>query len=219
MAEGTDFLYPFIEGDERDAGALLVDLASSVEAKVATGAELRDATYARIAPDLARTARVMADRFLRGGCLFTCGNGGSATDAQSLAALFSRPPSGRAVAARCLADDPAVLTALANDVGFDLVFARQLIAYASADDVVVALSTSGNSRNLVTALDHAHRAGLATVGIAGYDGGEMARLGGVDACFVVRSDSVHRIQEVQADVGWRLWQEVQAHLVEEGNGG
>ena len=55
MAEGTDFLYPFIEGDERDAGALLVDLASSVEAKVATGAELRDATYARIAPDLAGT--------------------------------------------------------------------------------------------------------------------------------------------------------------------
>ena len=137
MAEGTDFLYPFIEGDERDAGSLLVDLASSVEAKLATGTALRQATFARVASDLATAAHAMADRFRHGGRLFTFGNGGSATDAMSLAALFARPPTGRPVAARCLADDPAVLTALANDVGFELVFVRQLIAHAGPDDVAL----------------------------------------------------------------------------------
>jgi D-sedoheptulose 7-phosphate isomerase len=218
VAEGTDFLYPFIEGDERDAGSLLADLASSVEAKIATGTTLRDATFARIASDLATTAHAMAHRFRQGGRLFTLGNGGSATDAMSLAALFARPPTGRPLAARCLADDPAVLSALANDVGFELVFVRQLIAHAGPDDVVLALSTSGNSRNLVAALDYAAHAGLCAVGIAGYDGGEMARRPDLDACFVVGSDSVHRIQEVQAAVGWQLWSDVQARLVEDPTG-
>ena len=219
MAEGTDFLYPFIEGGERDAGALLVDLASSVEAKVTSSASLRESTLAGLEPGLVDAAQAIADRFHRGGRLFTCGNGGSATDALSLAALFRRPPSGRAVATRCLADDPAVLTALANDVGFDLVFVRQLMAHAAATDVLVAFSTSGDSRNLMAALAHAHRAGLYTVGIAGYEGGEMARLDGVDACFVVRSESVHRIQEVQAAIAWRLWQYVQDRLTREEHGG
>ena len=201
MTEGTDFLYPFIEGDERDAGSLLVDLTASVEAKVATGAALRDATLARVGPDLLNAARGMADRFARGGRLFTFGNGGSATDAMSLATLFARPPFGRALPAQCLATDPAVLTALANDVGFDLVFVRQLIAHAGPDDIALALSTSGNSRNLIAALAHAARAGLYTVGVAGYDGGEMGRARDLDVCFVVQSDSVHRIQEVQSAVG------------------
>jgi D-sedoheptulose 7-phosphate isomerase len=213
VAEGTDFLYPFIEGDERDAGSLLVDLTASAEAKVATGDALRQATFARIDADLTAVARVMANRFARGGRLFTFGNGGSATDAMSVAALFAHPPSGRAVPARCLADDPAVLTALANDVGFDLVFVRQLIAHAGAGDVALALSTSGNSRNLVAALEHAVGVGMGTVGIAGYDGGDMARTRGLDACFVVGSDSVHRVQEVQAAVAWQLWSEVQVRLV------
>ena len=215
MTERTDFLYPFIEGDERDAGPLLVDLAASVAAKVTTGAALQEATFARLGPDLLTAARAMADRFLRGGRLFTFGNGGSATDAMSLATLFARPPYGRAVPARCLATDPAVLTALANDVGFDLVFVRQLIAHAGPDDIALALSTSGNSRNLVAALAHAARAGLYTIGVAGYDGGEMGRARELDVCVVVQSDSVHRIQEVQSALGWHLWSDVQACLARE----
>ena len=218
MAEGTDFLYPFIEGDERDAGTLLVDLAASVEAKVATGDALREATFARLGTEVSATARSMADRFRRGGRLFTFGNGGSATDARSLASLFGRPPAGRPLPARCLADDPAVLTALANDVGFDLVFTRQLIAHAGPGDLAVGISTSGNSRNLLSALEHAARTGLLTLGLAGYDGGEMRGCGALDACFVVESDSVHRIQEVQAALAWRLWSEVQACLDEDATG-
>jgi D-sedoheptulose 7-phosphate isomerase len=212
VAEDTDFLYPFIEGDERDAGALLVDLASSVEAKVADGDALRVVTFAGAATEVNATARSMADRFQRGGRLFTFGNGGSATDARSLASLFACPPHGRPLPARCLADDTAVVTALANDVGFELVFVRQLIAHAGADDIALGFSTSGNSRNLLAAFEHAARTGLLGVGFAGYDGGEMRDCGDLDACFVVGSDSVHRIQEVQAALAWRLWSEVQACL-------
>lgn len=218
MADGTDFLYPFIEGDERDAGALLVDLAASVEAKIAAADALRESTFARLGTEISATARAMADRFGRGGRLFTFGNGGSATDARSLASLFGCPPAGRPLPARCLAVDPAVLTALANDVGFELVFTRQLIAHAGPDDIAAGISTSGNSRNLLSALEHAARTGLLTLGLAGYDGGEMRDCGALDTCFVVESDSVHRIQEVQAAVAWRLWSEVQACLDEDATG-
>jgi len=218
VADGTDFLYPFIEGDERDAGALLVDLAASVDAKVAAADALRETTFARLGTNVSVTARSMADRFRRGARLFTFGNGGSATDARSLASLFGRPPAGRPLPARCVADDPAVLTALANDVGFELVFTRQLIAHAGPDDIAVGISTSGNSRNLLSAFEHAARDGLLTLGLAGYDGGEMRASGALDACFVVESDSVHRIQEVQAALVWRLWSEVQGCLDKDATG-
>ncbi len=164
------------------------------------------------AETLATAADAMATAFAAGGRLFSFGNGGSATDAASLAALFARPPSGRALPARCLADDPAVLTALANDVGFDLVFSRQLIAYATAGDIAVGLSTSGSSRNLLAAFAEARRRGLVTVGLAGYDGGEMATSADVEHCLVVASDSVHRVQEVQASLAFVLWEAVQARL-------
>ena len=88
--------------------------------------------------------------------------------------MFARPVEGVALAARCLADDTAVLTALANDVGFELVFSRQLIAHADPGDIALGISTSGNSRNLIAAFDEAARRGLLTIGLAGYGGGEMA---------------------------------------------
>ena len=87
------------------------------------------------------------------------GNGGSSTDAASLASLFVQPPWGQSLPARNLVDDSAVLTALGNDVGFDLVFSRQLIAHADADDIAIGLSTSGNSRNLLHAFAEAARRG------------------------------------------------------------
>ena len=174
MPEGTDFLYPFIEGDERDAGPLLLDLARSAAGKHEVSVALRAATLSATGPALAAAAAATAAAFAAGGQLFTFGNGGSATDAASVAALFSRPPSGRALPARCLADDPAVLTALANDVGFELVFSRQLIAHGRAGDIAIVLSTSGGSRNVLTAFAEARRRGLVTVGLSGYDGGEMA---------------------------------------------
>ena len=212
MPEGTDFLYPFIEGDERDAGPLLLDLARSAAGKHELSLALRTAVMASAGETLAAAADAMAMAFAAGGRLFSFGNGGSATDAASLAALFARPPSGRALPARCLADDPAVLTALANDVGFDLVFSRQLIAHATAGDIAVGISTSGGSRNVLGAFVEARRRGLVTVGLAGYDGGEMAMSADVEHCLVVPSDSVHRVQEVQASLAFALWEAVQARL-------
>jgi D-sedoheptulose 7-phosphate isomerase len=212
MADGTDFLYPFIEGDERDAGPLLADLARSAVAKGALSARLRADTLERIRDQVAMAADAMAESFRRGGRLFTFGNGGSSTDAATLAALFARPPWGPVHPARSLVDDTAVMTALGNDVGFDLVFSRQLIAYAAAGDVALGVSTSGSSRNLLTAFAQARVRGLLTVGLAGYDGGEMAGSAEVQHCLVVRSDSVHRVQEAQAAVGFALWAEVQRRM-------
>jgi len=212
MTGSSDFLYPFIEADETDAGSLLADLARSAQAKARTSTALRSTTLDRCTASIALAAAAMADRFATGGRLFVFGNGGSSTDAASLVRLFIRPPWGRALPARSLIDDAAVLTALGNDVGFDLVFSRQLIADADANDIAVGLSTSGNSRNLLAAFDEAARRDLLTVGIAGYSGGEMARSPSVHHCLVVDDDSVHRIQETQAAIGWTLWQHVQERL-------
>jgi len=212
----TDFLYPFIEGDERDAGPLLVDLAASARAKAAESASLRDATIADQAAVFDAAAAAMAASFRGGGRLFAFGNGGSATDALTAATLFSRPPHGASLPARSLVEDPAVLTALANDVGFDAVFSRQLIASATAGDIALGISTSGTSRNVLHAFDEARRRGLLSVGLTGYGGGEMAASPAVDHCLVVKSDSVHRTQETQAALLFELWSRVQQLVAPDG---
>jgi len=191
---------------------LLTDLSRSAEAKVAASAHLRQATLQSSNDIIERAASAIADRLLQGGTLFTFGNGGSSTDAASLASLFVRTPWGQPLRARSLVDDSAVLTALGNDVGFELVFSRQLIAHASGADVVIGLSTSGNSRNLLRCFEEADGRGLLTIGIAGYNGGEMAASPHVRHCLVVDADSVHRIQETQAALGFALWKAVQSRL-------
>lgn len=210
----TDFLYPFIERDEREVGPLLDDLTRSAAGKAEASASLRTDTLSALDAELATTASAMAERFLAGGQLFTFGNGGSSTDAAGAAALFSRPPAGRPLPARSLVADHAVLTALANDVGFELVFSRQLISTAKPTDIALGLSTSGSSVNLLRAFSEARRLGLLTVGIAGYEGGTMADGGAVDHCLVVRSASVHRIQEVQNAVVFDLWERTQGTVAE-----
>jgi D-sedoheptulose 7-phosphate isomerase len=214
-AEPTGFLYPFIDGDERDAPALLADLAASARAKMAESSELRAVTLSRSADALRTIGEAMAHRFQHGGRLFTFGNGGSATDAEGAAELFRRPPGGRSLPAMSLVDDRAVLTALANDVGFDLVFARQIIAHARPGDIAMGFSTSGDSRNVLRALEEAARRRLLTVGLSGYEGGAMASSDLVDECLVVSSDSVHRIQEAQDALVLELWSVVQRCLQEE----
>lgn len=210
--EETNFLYPFIDSEERDPGPLLADLAASARAKAALSKQLAAATIGASAGALAAAAAAMAERFHAGGVLYTFGNGGSSSDAASVAALFSRPPWGRPLPARCLTEDPAIVTALGNDVGFELIFARQLIAHARAGDVCIALSTSGGSKNLLVAVDEARKRGVLTVAMAGYDGGTLARSPSVDHSLVVHSDSVHRIQESQAAVAMELWRNVQQEL-------
>ncbi|MFE7201936.1 SIS domain-containing protein [Pseudonocardia alni] len=212
MSEATGFLYPFLESEETDSGSLLTDLAASARTKSRESAALRASTLTACA-ELVRTAGAeMARRFGAGGRMFAFGNGGSSTDATTLADLFARPPLGAPLPAWSLTADQAILTALGNDVGFDLVFARQLIARSGPGDIAVALSTSGSSRDLTAALREARRRGLYTVGFAGYEGGDFAASPDVDTCFVVRSQSVHRIQESQALLGYQLWATVHEHL-------
>ena len=185
--------------------------------------QLAAATIAATRGAIDAAARAMAERFSAGGVLYTFGNGGSSSDAASVAALFSRPPvtraapqgggpGCRALPARCLTEDPAILTALGNDVGFELVFARQLIAHARAGDICIAMSTSGGSKNLLVAADEARKRGVLVVAMAGYDGGTLARSPSVDHSLVVHSDSVHRIQESQAALAMELWRTVQLEL-------
>jgi D-sedoheptulose 7-phosphate isomerase len=212
VSEETGFLYPFIEADERDSGSLLTDLAASARAKARESSALQRATLDECAEQIGTAAAGMADRFARGGRLYAFGNGGSSTDAATFAALFARPVAGRPLPAMNLAADQAVVTALGNDVGFELVFSRQLIAHSSDRDIAVAFSTSGSSQDLMTALAEATRRGLLTLGFAGYNGGQMADSADVRHCFVVRSQSVHRIQESQALLGYQLWAQVQRLL-------
>jgi D-sedoheptulose 7-phosphate isomerase len=210
--EPTGFLYPFIEAEERDAGSLMTELVMSARAKMQESASLRASTLERCEDQVERTAVAMADRFARGGRLFSFGNGGSATDAQGAAELFRHPPHGTPLPALSLVDDQAVLTALANDVGFELVFSRQLIAHAGELDIAVGFSTSGDSVDMLRAFDEAARRGLLTVGLCGYEGSGMAVSDAVHHCLVVRSESVHRIQEVQDALTFALWESVQSHL-------
>lgn len=211
-SEGTDFLYPFIDAHEDDAQALLDDLAASALSKATESARLQRDSIAEWGPCIEDAGRRMAERFARGGRLYTFGNGGSSTDAATLATLFSRPARGRPVAAWSLAADQAVVTALGNDVGFDLIFSRQIIAHAGPHDIAIALSTSGNSDDLMIALTEARRRGLLTIGFAGHDGGRMAVADDLDYCFTIRSQSIHRIQESHALVGYRLWVAAQDHM-------
>lgn len=212
--EPTGFLYPFIDGEETEREALLEDLARSARSKASESEVLCAATLERWQPALSDLASEVGERLERGGCLFSFGNGGSATDADLLADLFASPPHGRPLRARSLSSDDAVLTALGNDVGFDLVFQRQLIAYARPGDVAVGLSTSGNSENLLRAFAEARARAVLTIGVAGYDGGRMSHSSDVDSCLVVPSESVHRIQEAEARLCFELWRRVQGRLSE-----
>jgi D-sedoheptulose 7-phosphate isomerase len=214
MTEETGFLYPFIEADEHDDVGLLNDLTRSARAKMEESAALRSATLDRCADEIRRAGAGIADRFARGGRMFAFGNGGSATDAEGAVALFCDPPYGRALPALSLVQDPAILTALGNDIGFDVVFSRQLMAHARDDDIAIGFSTSGDSVDVLRALEQAHGRGLLTLGLCGYFGGAMAASSKLTHCLVVSSESVHRIQETQSALMLALWSIVQRHLAE-----
>ena len=212
MSDAMESLYPFLYSDTSDLSAVLDQVRASTVAKAAEIVELRRAVGVRDGARIAECARQAAARFGAGGRLFAFGNGGSATDAQQLATLFLNPgflnPGGNAppLPAFGLANDTSVVTALCNDVGVEVVFARQLAAFGGRNDIAVGLSTSGNSANLVRAFDEASRRGMLTIGLAGYDGGTMAELDSIDFLFVVPSSSVHRIQEAQTTIYQVLWE-------------
>ena len=196
----SGFLYPFLESEERDLGAVLADVRASTVQKGRDVIELRRSLELDA---IERCARDVRERFSRGGRLISFGNGGSSTDAQDAAAdclARGRP-------ALALNNDVATITAVGNDVGFGNVFARQLIPLARHEDVALAISTSGSSANVVAGLEEAHRRGALTVGITGYDGGRMAELEWLDHLLVVGSDYIPRLQEAHATIYHLLIQE------------
>jgi len=150
---------------------------------------------------IARAAEMIAAALKAGRKILFLGNGGSAADAQHLAAeLVGRLALERkALPALALTADTSVLTALGNDYGFDQIFCRQVEAHGQADDVLVAISTSGRSPNVLAALAAARQRGLATIGLAGATGGDMAEL--CDVCLKMPSRETQKIQEAHIVVG------------------
>jgi D-sedoheptulose 7-phosphate isomerase len=186
------FLYPFLGSQAKDPAALVEDVRASIGMKAREIGELRAQTLGENGGALRAAAVDLRSCFAGGGRLLALGNGGSATDAMDLVADFE------GFAAIDLAADSAILTAIANDIGVEAIFARQVIAYGRAGDVLIALSTSGNSDNVIAALAEARRRSLRTVALVGYDGGRVAAEGLADHVVVTRSEHIPRIQEAQA---------------------
>jgi len=193
-AGASSFLYPFLDERETNLDAVLKDVRRSVLMKANEIGELREQTLTDNASVLMDAASTLRASFDHGGKLLALGNGGSATDAMDVVADFRA--AGRP--AIDLTEDPGILTAIANDIGVEAIFSRQVIAYGAAGDVVLALSTSGNSGNVIHALAEARRRGLHTIALVGYDGGRVAGEELADHVVVTRSEHIPRIQEAQA---------------------
>ncbi len=197
----ASFLYPFLGQQKQESSGLIDEVAASIQMKVREDAKLRAQVASEESEQIVETALAIRERLARGGKLILFGNGGSATDANDWAIDCVLPPAGyKPVPAISLSMEPANITALANDVGADVIFLRQLIAQAGPADVAVGISTSGGSRNIIIALEEARKRKLLTVALLGYDGGEILRRGLADHALVVHSDYIPRIQEVQASV-------------------
>ena len=221
MSGDRDFareLYPFLyapaDGAPAAVAAVLDSVRSSTLAKCAEVIALRSELLSEYEEQLERAAEAVADRFANGGKLLAFGNGGSATDADDAAADCMSPPfpEWRALPALSLPADSATVTAVANDVGLESVFVRQLCAVGERGDIALGISTSGNSGNVVAAFTEARRRRMLTVALTGYDGGAVARSGAVDFCFVARREFVPRIQEGHATLWHTLLELVQRAL-------
>jgi D-sedoheptulose 7-phosphate isomerase len=195
------FLYPFLGKQKQQTVDIEAEVAASIEMKARDDSRLRTQVANEQSEAIRSAVEAIQARLARGGKLILFGNGGSATDANDFALDCVAPPVGyQSVPAVSLAMEPANLSAIANDVGQELIFLRQLIAQAQTNDVAIAISTSGGSRNIVLALEEARKRNLLTVALLGYDGGEVVRRKLADFPVVVASDYIPRIQEVQASI-------------------
>jgi D-sedoheptulose 7-phosphate isomerase len=204
----SSFLYPFLAEQETDLEAVVADVRASVLAKASETAELRERTLLDNRESLLAAVGDLRAGLEAGGRVLALGNGGSATDAMDAVADLRSPPPGLAAhPALDLTEDAAILTAIANDVGVESVFARQVIAHGRPGDTLLAFSTSGGSVNVVAALAEARRRGLRTIALVGYDGGSIAADGLADHVIVSPSQHIPRIQEAQA-TAWHVLREL-----------
>lgn len=192
-SDPTGFLYPFLGAEEKDLDAVLADVEASTLRKGQDVIELRRSIDVDAVVECGVAIR---ERLERGGRLIAFGNGGSSTDAQDVAGDCLA----RGWPAVALTNDAATITAVGNDVGYDKVFARQLIPLARAEDVALAISTSGSSLNVIAGLEEAHRRQMLTCAITGYDGGRLRELPWLDHLFIVPSDYIPRLQEAHATI-------------------
>jgi D-sedoheptulose 7-phosphate isomerase len=207
-AGAASFLYPFLDEREDDLDAVLADVRDSIAMKAAEIGALRTQTLGENGAALRDAAARLRGRLDAGGTLLALGNGGSATDAMDAVADLREPPSPwPARRALDLTEDAAVLTAVANDVGVEAIFARQVIAHGGAGDALLTFSTSGSSPNVLAALAEARTRGLLTIACVGYDGGRINAQGLADVAIVTRSEHIPRIQEAQASA-WHVLREL-----------
>jgi D-sedoheptulose 7-phosphate isomerase len=209
--------YPFLHNEQKRPEDLMEEMTFSLLEKVRESVGVKTAFFDANKETIIAASLQLAKAFHQGRKLLVCGNGGSATDAQHVAVEFMHPITvGRkALPAICLSNDMAMVTAVANDVGFDDVFSRQIIALGSAGDVLLGISTSGNSENLMHAFATARRMKLSTIGFAGDDGGKMAaaQQGSlIDYCLTVPTSSIHRIQESHVALYHIMWDLVHTFL-------
>ena len=197
----SSFLYPFLGKGQQPLEEVVEEVQGSMLQKMQETNRLRATASETESGAISETAAALSERLTRGGKLIAFGNGGSATDANDLVADCVDPPQDlRPIPAVSLSAEPANVTAVANDIGTEAIFARQLIAHARPEDVAIGISTSGGSANILAALAEARKRGLLTVGIVGYDGGRIVSERLADHAIVVRSDYIPRIQEVQASI-------------------
>jgi D-sedoheptulose 7-phosphate isomerase len=210
-------LYPFLHGERQDRARLDAELAHSVAEKARDSRAANQRFFTEQAPLLVGAAHALAAVYARGGRLFCMGNGGSSCDASHVAVEFQHPiTAGRpALTAINLVADLAMISAVGNDVGFEQIFVRQLLAQARAGDALIGISTSGNSANLLAAFSKAKEMGLTSFGLAGGDGGRMKTCGAVDHLLIVPSSSVHRIQECHVIAYHILWDLVHTLLADQ----
>ncbi|HEX4534521.1 MAG TPA: SIS domain-containing protein [Rhizomicrobium sp.] len=209
-------LYPFLHGQKQDAAKLDASLVQSVLSKADESRAANSAFFEMHAQMLVSAAKALAAVWSADGRLFAMGNGGSSCDASHITVEFLHPiTAGRpALPAINLGTDIAMISAVGNDVGFDQIFARQIIAQARKGDGLIGFSTSGNSANLIAGFAAAKKQGLITFGFCGGDGGAMKTCGQVDHCLVVQSPSVHRIQECHVTAYHILWDLVHTLLAD-----
>ena len=208
-------LYPFLHNKKTDSAVMNQALLQSIEWKKEQHQTLISDFYSKNDQALVECAKGIADTYQRQGQLYTMGNGGSSSDASHIAVEFLHPvTTGRpALAAIDLTCDKTLITAIANDVGYEQVFPRQVAIFVKAQDCLIGVSTSGNSTNLIRAFEQAKKVNAMTIALLGGTGGETAKIG-LDHCLIVESDSIHRIQECHVTIYHMLWDLVHTLLAD-----
>jgi len=213
----SETFYPFLHEAEKKPQELMAELQFSLMEKANESIQVKGQFFSEHKETILELSLALARAFYRGRKLLVCGNGGSATDAQHVAVEFMHPITvGRkALPAICLTNDMAMVTAVSNDVGFGAVFSRQIIALGQEGDLLLGISTSGNSENLTQAFETARRMKLIRAGYAGGDGGKMEQMraaGLLDYCLTVPTSSIHRIQETHVTLYHIMWDMVHTFL-------